>query len=257
MRVEKWYLDCVNPAGAGMIGYAARVSIGPLALRLSETLQWSATAAPVENRTVFGGALPKDCPEVVAWSNPSLAARGRWRPVAAAMRPLVLHEDATGRIEWTCRCPAAMVRTRIGPNLYEGPGYAERLVLTMRPDRLPLRELRWGRFIAETQSCIWIRWRGPVERQWFFHNGREVAAGPADPPVMDWPGHRLVLAPGRVLRSGRIADTAFGQAGWLRRLLPAAVRDLEETKWCCAGVLTDATGRTHAGWAIHEVATFP
>ena len=59
-----------------------------------------------------------------------------------------------------------------------------------------------------------------------------------------------------MLRSGRIADTVFGDARWLRRLLPAAVRDLDETKWCSAGTLTDAHGQKHSGWAIHEVAIF-
>ena len=42
----------------------------------------------------------------------------------------------------------------------EGTGYAERLELSIRPWRLPIRELRWGRFVSEGASMAWIDWQG-------------------------------------------------------------------------------------------------
>ncbi len=257
MRVEKWYLDCVTADGAGMIGYAARISFGPLALRCSGTLRWHDGDQGAVNRTVLGGQLPTATPAGVSWHNQAVDAHGEWTARGVGLPAIVLHEEAAGRIEWTCFCPASQAVVNVDGEPREGLGYAERLVMTLPPAQMPIRELRWGRFIADGQSCVWIRWRGPKERSWCFHNGRPVDAAMPDSRTLAWGGHRLDLGPGTNLRAGRIADTAFQHSGLLRRLVPAAVRDIEETKWCSRGVLTDTNRREHAGWAIHEVALWP
>ena len=239
-----------------MIGYAARIGIGPLVVPVAETLEWRPSESGTKNRTVWGGALPVGSAAGVDWRSPALEAKGRWEPFVAGRTTEMLYQDPAGQIEWTCCCPAARTRVCVGNNHYEGLGYAERLVLTLPPAKLPLRELHWGRFISETQSCVWIRWRGSVKRSWCFHNGQAVVATPSAGPGLHWPGHQLELDRGQVLRSGRITDTACGEARWLRSLLPAVIRNLDETKWCSAGLLTDSLGQKHSGWAIHEVATF-
>jgi hypothetical protein len=257
MRIEKWYLDCVTPDGAGMIGYAARPGWGLLALRISETLQWGATDSVPLSRTVVGGPLPVATATAIDWQSRAVATTGRWVPLGPGIAPVVLHEESAGRIEWTCRCPAARASVRIGATPYEGLGYAEQLVLTLPFARLPFRELRWGRFVTEAHHCVWIRWRGRVERSWCFHNARLVDANLTNAHELTWHGHRLQLARGMTLRSGRVADTIAADAGWWRGLIPASLGKVEETKWCSRGVLTDAQGRGHTGWAIHEVANFP
>lgn len=257
MRVEKWYLDCVTASGAGLIGYAARLGWSALAVRCSETLRWEGEAGLASNRTVFGGAPPVELPSGVHWDNQALNTRGRWSPFLPGMPRVVLHEEAAGRIEWRCCCPAARVTTEVEGRQFEGLGYAEQLVMTLPPARLPFRELHWGRFLAEGQSCVWIRWAGAVARSWCFHQGRSVPAEHRDGSELSWPDHRLLLAPGRTLRSGRVVDTVFQGTPFLRRLFPAALGEVVETKWCSRGVLTDDRGQPHHGWAIHEVAHFP
>lgn len=257
MRFEKWYLDAVAADGSGMIGYVARASWGPLAVRCSETLRWPAGEGAVEDRLVLGGAGPDTSASGVQWRSPKLGIAGQWQRVRPALAAVVLHEEAAGRIEWSCGCPAAGVTVDAAGGRWEGLGYAEHLVLTLPPGRLPLRELQWGRFIAEGQSCVWIRWLGPLARAWCFYQGEAAPAEFDDGPGLRWPGHRLELTPGKTLRHGRVADTVFTRAPALRRILPAALGQIRETKWCSRGVLTDAAGRRHEGWAIHEVAIFP
>ncbi len=257
MRVEKWYLDCVNSDGAGMIGYAARLSWGPLAVRVAETMFWRTGEPAITQRTVLGGRLPVATNGDIIWHSPVLGAPGRWRQLNRGIPATLLHRETAGWIEWTCLCPAAQATVNVGGHLLEGLGYAERIVLTLPPARLPIRELRWGRFIAGGHSCVWIRWQGRVERNWCFHNGRPVEALIRDRYELSWTGHRLHLDFGTTLRSGRIGDTALPDSRLLRRLLPATVLDLEETKWCSRGVLTDADGKEHPGWAVHEVVIFP
>ena len=93
MRVEKWYLDCVTADGAGMIGYAARISYGPLAMRCSETLQWHAGDPAAVNRTVLGGQLPTATPTGVSWRNRAVDARGQWTALGGALAATVLHKE--------------------------------------------------------------------------------------------------------------------------------------------------------------------
>lgn len=256
MRIEKWYLDSVTPDGAGLIAYAARVDLGPFSAGFSEGLEWRAGNPAVRSRTRLGGLLPSTRDNEIKWGNRKLGIEGRWQAGAAALPTVILHEEPAGRIEWTCLRPAATTMVRVGREHRNGLGYAERLVLTLPPRKLPIRELRWGRFIAAEQSCVWIRWQGPVDRNWCFYLGGAVEAMMPDLHLLTWPGHRLQLETGIVLRTGRLADTVFAGAGPLRWLLPARVRNLQETKWCSRGVLTDAGGRRHEGWAIHEVAIF-
>lgn len=240
-----------------MIGYAARVSWGVLAVRCAETLGWNADDHAADNRTVLGGRLPAATPEGIEWHSPAVKADGRWSPLGPGLATVILHEEAAGRIEWTCCCPAAQVVACVDGTRREGLGYAERLVMTLPPARLPIRELRWGRFIASTQNCVWIQWRGPMERSWCFHNGHPVNVVTSAGHELTWSGHRLEMKRRTTLRTGRIADTVFKDARLWGRLLPAAVGDVEETKWCSRGVLTDARGQSHEGWAVHEVAIFP
>lgn len=257
MRIEKWYLDCVEAGGSGVIGYVARIGLGPLALRCAETLQWCAGDRAAKHRFALGGEFPRETADGIDWQCRGLDAKGQWWRRQAGMATLTLHEGSAGRIAWTCFCPAAHAAVRIRDGGWEGAGYAERLTLTLPISRLPFRELCWGRFIADAQSCIWMEWKGDVTRRWFFHNGGLVDTAAPTESEMSWSGHRLRLDPGMTLRTGRVLDTALKDAGLLRLLLPRALRGVRETKWCSRGVLTDANGREHIGWAIHEVACFP
>lgn len=257
MRVEKWYLDCVTPDGAGLIGYAVRIGWGPFAVKCAETLQWTDIAQFPQQRIALGGPLPVAGAERIVWRCPALRASGTWVPLAPGLGAMVLHEDATGRIEWNCLCPAAQVQAFAADRPCEGLGYAEQLILTVPAGALPFHELRWGRFVGAGVNCVWIRWRQPAERCWCFHNGAPVGAEMRDDGQLVWPGHRLELEPGSTLRHGRLADTAFAHAKWLQRFLPSRVAGIQETKWCSRGVLTDQAGRRHEGWAIHENALLP
>ncbi|HZL46009.1 MAG TPA: hypothetical protein VFC28_07260 [Opitutaceae bacterium] len=254
MRIEKWYLDSITPDGAGLIAYAARFNLGPFSAGCSEGLEWRADSPSVRSGIALGGRLPTVTSDEIRWGNRTLGIAGRWQSKSSAIPSVILHEEPAGQIEWTCWCPAAPTMIEAGREHRDGFGYAERLVLTLPLRKLPIRELRWGRFIAAGQSCIWIRWQGSVDRNWCFHNGCIVQATMPDLHLLTWPDHQLHLDPGIVLRTGRISDTALNVAGPLRWLLPASVRNIQETKWCSRGVLTDANGTRHDGWTIHEVA---
>ena len=59
--------------------------------------------------------------------------------------------------------------------LRSGLGYAERLVLTIPPWKLPIETLRWGRFLSPSDWIVWIDWQGEHPQTIVYRNGARVA----------------------------------------------------------------------------------
>ncbi|MEX0891548.1 MAG: hypothetical protein WEB88_05200 [Gemmatimonadota bacterium] len=147
-RLVKWYLDVVSDDGTAFIGYAARVHWRAFRVRYGATLLSRPTGPLVERSTLSPGSGPlADADGVLGWQCHRLGVDGQWSPTAA---PILrrLYRDRTGAVDWECLVPAARVRLRVGALHLDGWGYAERLVMTLPPWRLPLVELRWGRVVG-------------------------------------------------------------------------------------------------------------
>ena len=70
------------------------------------------------------------------------------RDLAAPM----MYRESAGSIVWTCLQPGSRVNISLGDRQLAGLGYAECLSVTLPPWRLPLSELRWGRFVSAEHS---------------------------------------------------------------------------------------------------------
>jgi hypothetical protein len=224
--LRKWYLDCVTAAGETVVLYQARLSWGPLALRYAGVLGGHTTLRATPEPSVDG--------DTVSWNAPRLALEGTWRAVAPERR-----ESLLPGVEWRCVQPRARVSLQIGGRKLTGLGYVELLTLSIPPWRLPIDELRWGRFCSEERGAVWIEWRGPHPLRVALVDGARA----------DFDPETLRLHDDRVLRSGRIGKTVIPR---LKRLFPSRIARLSETKWLSRGSLAGSEG-----WAIHEVVRWP
>jgi hypothetical protein len=139
-----------------------------------------------------------------------------------------------------------------------GLGYAERLTLSLAPWRLPIDELRWGRWIAGDglRSVVWIDWRGPRPLTAVYLDGaREPSAAVGD-DVVTMGRSALFLTGRRVLHHRALRDIV-GRSDALTRVLPEAWLEMQDCKWMSTGTLEATGGRTATGWAIHEHVRFP
>ncbi|RPJ73483.1 MAG: hypothetical protein EHM24_07870 [Acidobacteria bacterium] len=162
-------------------------------------------------------------------------------------------------MSWRCEAPAARMLVHLGREVaIEGAGYAERLELRLPPWRLPIDELRWGRWISDEgcRSVVWIDWRGAEPQTLVYTDAvraREAAAGDNEVAAG---GRRLTFADRRVLHQRTLGDLL----GSLAPLLPALPRRwlaLEDRKWLSRAVLDGPSERPAEGWAIHERIVFP
>jgi hypothetical protein len=138
----------------------------------------------------------------------------------------------------------------------EGLGYVERMDLTLRPWRLPIRDLRWGRFLSDGIGVVWIEWRGPRPLTLLSVNGTAVDGAHLGDDAVAWPGGLLEMEPGAVLREGALGTTALARVPLGRLLAPHSMRETYECKRLRRGRLVGADGRMETGWAIDEVVHF-
>lgn len=257
--LSKWYLDCVTATGDTVVVYSASLRWKRIHLHYQAMLLYDDTAGARAVSSFRADSSPAVSGEEIRWSPRYLPFEGTWEGTAGAVER-ELHRTADGSLRWSCLAPAAHARVRIGnAPPAEGLGYVEQMRLTVPPWRLPLRELQWGRFIAEAHSLVWIGWRGSEDRTLLFHNGRELAGGTiTDQSVCAGSANlSLALAERTILREGRLDSTALSMIPGVKNLFPRSILQANECKWRSRGLLTVHGEPPVRGWSIHENVRFP
>jgi hypothetical protein len=132
------------------------------------------------------------------------------------------------------------------------------LRLTVAPWKLPIKRLRWGRFVNATDTVVWIDWSGTFVRRDVFWNGRSVDAREiGDTEIVFEDGWVMSLDRGAVLRDGILGATALAVIPNLNRLFPDSILNMRECKWLSRAVLRRAGMPDSVGMAIHEVVEWP
>lgn len=253
-HLRKWYFDAVSPQGRVAIAYAAWLRMGPFHWRYSALLlhdERRPSTSPITSSKFGEAPEPQVLADAVRWSCASLAFAGTWR--AAQRGPtLTLYPG----VEWSCLMPRADARLEVAGETWQGLGYVECIDMRIPPWRLPIDELRWGRWIGDKFSLVWIEWRGGDTRRWMLHNAAPISCQDLDDSGARAEGSGLTLARTATLRDGELGPTVLQAAPCLRRLAPARMVQARETKWLSQGMLRTPSDREDRGWAIHEVVKF-
>ncbi len=225
-HLSKWYLDCVGEDGSVFLAYRAELCWRDLRLHFASVLD--------HDTLLQETPPPRQTSGVWQWESPCLGVSAHWDPLDQPV-----HRTLIEGVDWSCHVPRGRAQAVVRGKHIRGLGYVEHLTLTVPPWRLPIRELRWGRFLGEQTGLVWIECSGPHPLSEVFLNG-----SPADAAVLE----ALVLDAGRTLRDGPISTILSG----IGKLFPARILQLRETKKCSRGLLRD-----DAGWAIHEEVRWP
>jgi hypothetical protein len=254
-RLRKWYMDCVAADGTTAIAYWASLAWGIARLNCAAVLVRRAGTI-AEHTTLRGGKEPRYNADGIAWRCGPLHFQGQWQTVDPPVCRTLLAASA-GNIEWKCLVPRARARLLLteGEKI-DGLGYAEQLEMTIRPWHLPIRELRWGRFLSERTSAVWIEWRGVQPLILLFVNGSAVDEAVIGTDGISWRGGRLELKQDILLRDGKLGSTVLTNFPLARVLMPRFVLEMQENKRLCRGKLVDDGGQLETGWAIDEVVHF-
>jgi hypothetical protein len=228
-----------------------------ITLRYASVLEAIAGKQPHARYSLGKCVMPVEEATTVRWQCKSLEIEGTWQRLDPSFDAQI-YESPEGSIEWHCVHPRARVTLALGEGVVvPGLGYVERLEMNVAPWNLPLEELRWGRFLSESDSLVWIDWRGKHSRRIVLENGKPGRATAVDESGIVLDGDvRLRLSPGDVLRTGALGKTALGSIPGVKRLLPSRILDVQECKWRSRAELSRGNTKTY-GWAIHEVVRWP
>ena len=256
--LTKWYLDSVDAGGRSAILYSTALSWGRARVGWHGASICDPGQRAVHRNSVKPMPLPQRDGDRLTWCADPLECTVACTPSVPPFAQRLL-ERADGVLEWRCEAPAARVDVTLAdaPPLF-GFGYVECLSLTLLPWRLPIDEMRWGRWVSDDgrRSLVWIDWKGPRPRTDAYLDGRPVPSPVVGDREVHAGGVRLTLAPRRPLYS-RSLGSALAGLGPVLKLLPASWRDLEDAKWICRARLAGPGAEPDDGCCIDEVVRFP
>jgi hypothetical protein len=245
----KWYMDCVTDCGDAAILYCADLHWRGVHLTYSSVL--TVHKGLVESHSSMARYSLSATSNQILVEFPRLEVSGSWKADAAPVQRTV-YENASGSVEWNCLQPRSLVTLKVGGREYAGLGYVECLTVTLPPWQLPMRQLRWGRFVSAEESLAWVDWQGTYCTSFAIHNGRVCETLSVSDTEIAIPGATLRMEEGFSLRAGRLGATVLPGAPALGKLLPRSLRSIEEQKWRSRGIWKEQDRSSH-GWVIHEV----
>jgi hypothetical protein len=255
--LQKWYLDVVTSPGDVVILYAARLRWGAFRVGYGSTLEDRVDGTNREATTIRRLEAPRRLGNCLTWANSALDVQGRWR-LDTPRFGRTLASTPDGVIRWTCHAPRARASVRVGGITYEGLGYVEHLRLTILPWKLPFETLRWGRYISDRHSLVWIDWRRSERRSWVWLDGREQCeAIVTDAGVSGLTGGaELCVQDGRDVVNRDVLATFTGLLPGLTRRLAGRVAGMREHKRIEPSAIIRAGERRDVGWTLREVVTW-
>lgn len=258
LELRKWYGDCVSGSGETAIRHWATLAWGPFRIRYAAVLRAAPDGLATERITWWRAPEPSFDGATLRWEADRTGTTATWVADAPAAR-VTLVDSAACTIHWTVPVPAgrALVSGADGLRL-DGPGYAECLHVLLNAGRLPLDQLRWGRFVAPGASLAWIDWRGDRPSSWALFNGLPVAGLTVgdDAVVVGDRDIALAIHDPITIRRAPLASGALKGMPLPGRWALRRFRLATETRWRSRGTLR-AGGASHHGWVIHELVHFP
>ena len=249
--LQKWYFDLVDADGATWIGYSGEIRYRRMRVPFSSAFRGGEDA---HNALRF--SAPRVTPLLVSWDAQALGVKYELAGNAVPVERC-LFDSPRGSVQWQCFRPSGSATLRHRDGEMSGFGYAELLTMTIPPWRLPLTELRWGRFVTARSALAWIQWEGAAPLMLAVRDGHATGVRAiGDDALLIEGGVELRMTDRMLVRDGMLGET-LRPLGPLRGLLPARLTQSQETKWRSRGVMMAAGKVVDEGWVIHERVTFP
>jgi hypothetical protein len=260
-HLSKWFLDLVDTTGTVMIFYAARITWHGLSASYTSCLQYS-PGSGISLKSRFSDVqMPQIDANAITWNDSKFGISGKWISSAKKVEARIFDSDE-GFLDWKCFQPASAVQLSINGNTMKGSGYAEQLILTAFPWKIPMDELRWGRFGSDENSMVWIEIKADEKRQWLWLNGEKIENCIIEDEQIRVPDKKLVLNLDRsvILESEKKIYTVVAKLiryiPGFNKIIPRNFLMADETKWLSSAKLQANHKILSRGMAIHELVNF-
>lgn len=255
-HLDKIYLDCIDAKGNCFIIYSARIKFFFLRLNYSALL-FSAQDDSIKELSSFQrNTIPLISP-VIKLASQRFRLSGNWTRKDDPIR-LLLYKDPKGRgLLWDCHHPKAETKIIFNDRCYTGYGYAETISLSFPPQRLPIDELLWGRFLSPNHTIIWIHWKGAHPLTKIFYDGRVFEDGIFEENRITFGANEHVLTfEEPIALTTRQLSSVFDAVPFLKIFFSKRLLKTKENKFKAHSSFTSPGSTRDQGYALFETVTF-
>lgn len=163
--LKKYYFDGIDHNGNTFILYYAILKLFGIKIPYSSYLLFTDNES-VEKSNLTHSSIGKNN---TFFKNNSLKIKGNWTTTEVPFSE-ILFDNKIGKIRWNCCLPKGSFNTTINGKSFSGLGYSEILEMNFPVWKLPISTLKWGRFLSENHTIIWIEWIGKEPLKKVFWN---------------------------------------------------------------------------------------
>lgn len=260
-HLEKWFFDSVGESGDAMIFYAAKLKWHSWSASYTSWLRYDVVSGVNLKSRFRNIQIPLIKDDLITWSDSKFDVSGTWKSKSKMIQAR-LYDSEEGFLDWNCYQPSSKVKLKINGTLLEGNGYAEQLILTVPPWKIPMDELRWGRFGSDENNMVWIEMKEKETQKWLWLNGEKIEnCSIEDDHILLNDLHlALNLDRGVVLESEKkifsVVEKLIRYIPGFNKVMPISFLMADEFKWLSKGQLQSHGNNMETGMAIHELVNF-
>lgn len=158
---------------------------------------------------------------------------------------------------WNCHHPKTKAEILYNGNIYKGLGYAETLISGIKPWNLPIDELRWGRFLTDSDTLVWINCKGKNSINKIFYNRIEYndAIFGDDNIIFGCGTYQLKFSEIQIIRKGKLSGLFSGMV-LLRIFINRRILNTVEIKYKAKTTFSKNSEFLSNGWSLFEIVTW-
>jgi hypothetical protein len=251
--LQKTYLDGIDKEGNCFILYTAKLKIfGIITIPYSSLIFSNAQHKLLESSQIKNTILKLENGEMI-FENQYFKIKGIWKYTSTQVKR-TLYRVQNKALEWNVHHAHTYFKIYFQNKLYEGLGYAETLELPFLPWKLPINTLKWGRFLAENFSLIWIEWKGEYPQQILYLNGQltQNAHISEDKITIPTENIELYFEQKQIIKQAKLLTIAH-KYKFLKFLFKDKFLESLEVKYKSKSILKQNDIVIAEGWSLYEV----
>ena len=254
--LEKQYFDCIDDRGNCFIIYRAELHYLCINIHYSE-LVFCDSEDVTTGKSSLKKTIKPESGKILKYFNTSLEIKGSWKRIDNLLPSYSFRDSESKELIWNCHHPKTNTEIDYRGTRFTGYGYAETLLLSIKPFNLPLDEIRWGRFLSDEYSVIWMRWKGAFPLNKLYCNGVEYNDAEYGENSLNFHGgvYQLAFQEIATIRNGKL-KSLFSKFPWMKIFFKKSILNTTENKYKSKSLLIYDKKVTATGWSIYEIVTW-
>ena len=252
-KIEKLYLDCIDDQGNCFILYWAKVEFFLMRFVYSGLVFCNAKGFTTEKSTLHKTNKPV-IDRIIQFNHKLLKTNIKFNRTDDAIIRLLYKDSNNNELIWNCHHPKGWAEIIHNDSIYKGFGYAETLISQIKPWNLPIDELKWGRFLSDFYTVIWINWLGKYPINKIFINGIEFNDAIFKDDIISFNNdtYRLKFSEIQLIREGKLSGL-FSRMTLLKMFLNRRILNTIEIKYKSRTSFSKNSELLSNGWSIFEI----